>query len=396
MPKLRSPILGFNHNLRHGGRVFHVQTEDSGVANPRIFTHLFHEGVIIATKKYDYDAEADGDIVKSLMQAQHKAVLRELKDGRFDEKIAWLLGEAGAPAPVAMEPSGPLEPEELADELPDLIIDDQDDDAEYAQIIVDNPGVSLIAGTLEEKEDDDDIDVSGAFRRIATPNAAEVRRAVTPSPVTVSPARPAEPARPRAAPGQWMITRTGQQERPFEKSGPVPAPPAPAAPPPIPAAARSQAPPPRPRQPTPVKLPEVPTPPPPPLVQRRRPSATQPAAPAAPPQEARRPAPPPVAAPAAPSAAASRANTAPLLPVVPPAPRVPAAAAPPPAAPRAKPMDSIVVARPAVVIGAPAPERKPARESTPQPESIFGQDLISEKSLDEVIMAYLSEDANDD
>jgi hypothetical protein len=57
MAKLRSPILGFNHNLRHGGRVFHVQTEDSGVANPRIFTHLFHEGVIIATKKHDYGAE---------------------------------------------------------------------------------------------------------------------------------------------------------------------------------------------------------------------------------------------------------------------------------------------------------------------------------------------------
>ena len=34
MAKLRSPILGFNHNLRHGGRVFHVQTEDRGLGNP--------------------------------------------------------------------------------------------------------------------------------------------------------------------------------------------------------------------------------------------------------------------------------------------------------------------------------------------------------------------------
>ncbi len=387
MPKLRSPILGFNHNLRHGGRVFHVQTEDSGVANPRIFTHLFHEGVIIATKKYDYDAAADGDIVKSLMQAQHKAVLRELRNGLFDAKIARLLpAEPGAPAPVAVAPSGPVEPDEIVDDAPDLIIDDEDE--EYAQIIVDNSGASQVAGTLEQNEDEDDIDVSGAFRRISTPNAAETRRAVTPNPVTVAPARPAEPARPRGA-GQWMITRTGQQERPFEKSGPVAVPPPAAAPPPIPPAARNQAP--RPRVATPVKLPEVPTPPPPPLVQRRRPSATQPAA--APPTEARR-APPPAAAPAAPPAASSRASTAPLLPVVPPAPRTPAAATPTPQ--RTKPMDSIVVARPAVVIGAPAPERKPARESTPQPESIFGQDLISEKSLDEVIMAYLSEDANDD
>jgi hypothetical protein len=91
-----------------------------------------------------------------------------------------------------------------------------------------------------------------------------------------------------------------------------------------------------------------------------------------------------------------RANTSPILPVVPPAPRAPATGQP-----RTRPTDSIVVARPAVVIGAPGgpptgQERKPARETTPPPESIFGQDLISEKSLDEVIMAYLSEDANDD
>ena len=33
---------------------------------------------------------------------------------------------------------------------------------------------------------------------------------------------------------------------------------------------------------------------------------------------------------------------------------------------------------------------------TVQTESLFGQDLISEKSLDEVIMAYLSEESNED
>src|SRR5882724_11426117 len=42
----RSPILGYNHNVRYRGLVFHVQTEDSGVASPHLFTHLFHTGVI--------------------------------------------------------------------------------------------------------------------------------------------------------------------------------------------------------------------------------------------------------------------------------------------------------------------------------------------------------------
>lgn len=89
----RSPILGYNHNIGHRGLVFHVQTEDSGVDNPHIFTHLFHGGVIIFTRKIDYDAAADESLVKSLMQAQHKAMLKELKRGNFDERIDSFLGD---------------------------------------------------------------------------------------------------------------------------------------------------------------------------------------------------------------------------------------------------------------------------------------------------------------
>lgn len=73
--------------------MFHVQTEDSGVDNPHIFTHLFHGGVIIFTRKVEYDAVADESVVKALMQAQHKAVLKELKRGGFDEKIDAYLGD---------------------------------------------------------------------------------------------------------------------------------------------------------------------------------------------------------------------------------------------------------------------------------------------------------------
>jgi hypothetical protein len=52
----RSPILGYNHNVRYRGLVFHVQTEDSGVLAPHVFTHLFYEGVILSTRKLVYDA----------------------------------------------------------------------------------------------------------------------------------------------------------------------------------------------------------------------------------------------------------------------------------------------------------------------------------------------------
>jgi hypothetical protein len=90
--KPRSPVLGYNHNVRYAGRLWHVQTEDSGVANPHIFTHLFHEGTILATKRADYDPTSDVGAVQKVMQVQHKAMLRDLKAGAFDEKITRFFG----------------------------------------------------------------------------------------------------------------------------------------------------------------------------------------------------------------------------------------------------------------------------------------------------------------
>ncbi len=88
----RSPILGYNHNVRYRGLIFHVQTEDSGVMSPHLFTHMFYGGVIVSTRKLVYDAGSAEDSIKSLMQAQHKAVLKDLKRGMFDDKIDEYLG----------------------------------------------------------------------------------------------------------------------------------------------------------------------------------------------------------------------------------------------------------------------------------------------------------------
>jgi hypothetical protein len=85
-------IPGYNHNVKYKDRIFHVQTEDSGVENPHIITHVFVGGNIIESRKTSY-----ADIVKSdrlnemlveLMQDQHKAMLRDLIVGRYDARIA--------------------------------------------------------------------------------------------------------------------------------------------------------------------------------------------------------------------------------------------------------------------------------------------------------------------
>jgi hypothetical protein len=94
----RSPVLGYNHNVRYHGRVFHVQTEDSGPSNPRLYTHLFYAGTILSSKKHEYDAAEHEDNVKILMQRLHKAMIKELTHGEHDPRIAAFFGARGEPA----------------------------------------------------------------------------------------------------------------------------------------------------------------------------------------------------------------------------------------------------------------------------------------------------------
>jgi len=87
---MASPLLGYNTNVRHGGKLFHIQTEDSGANHGHIFTHLFADGGrIIASKKTTYAQFIDTghfpDIVKQLMRESHKAMFIALRDGLFDE-----------------------------------------------------------------------------------------------------------------------------------------------------------------------------------------------------------------------------------------------------------------------------------------------------------------------
>ena len=85
-----SPLLGYNTNVRHKGKLFHIQTEDSGIKHPHVITHLFADGGrILKSTKTSY-AEFLGEEelakkVRSLMQEQHKAMFIALRDGEYDE-----------------------------------------------------------------------------------------------------------------------------------------------------------------------------------------------------------------------------------------------------------------------------------------------------------------------
>jgi hypothetical protein len=117
-PKPTSPLLGYNNNVRHRGKVFHVQTEDSGVKYGHIITQLFVDGgrilKSVKTSYAEYVAnERRGEIVREMMKQQHKAMFIALRDGRFDAAIDGASsGVVGAvtPPPIA-SPSRATQPE---------------------------------------------------------------------------------------------------------------------------------------------------------------------------------------------------------------------------------------------------------------------------------------------
>lgn len=87
-------IPGYNHNIKYKERIFHVQTEDSGVKNPHLITLLYYGGNILESVKSSYaDRVAQATApdfagsLSTLMQKQHKDVMRGLITGRYDVKI---------------------------------------------------------------------------------------------------------------------------------------------------------------------------------------------------------------------------------------------------------------------------------------------------------------------
>ena len=301
--KPRSPVLGYNHNVRYAGRLWHVQTEDSGVHNPHIFTHLFHDGTILATKRVDYDPGSDVGVVQKLMQAQHKAMLRDLKQGAFDDKIGRFFG-----TPVIKESK-----EESTDPgtRPPSIEFDLDVKTDPSM-----PGLPVDLGHAATSQ--------AAPRTGPQPSVAPALKTPTVAPPRVAPP-PASPSRGNLTPSRPAI--------------PV-------------AASRTGA-----------------------AAAQPRPPVTG--------IGGRRP---------APGVAHPYGGGKPTA-------------------------EGVVVARPAVIVGDPqgtaprasvsAPRQRsftPPPPSSPPPvqasktptsDNIFGGDLISEKSLDEVILAYLSEDMNE-
>jgi hypothetical protein len=82
-------ITGFNTDIRHNEKVYHVQTEDKGVGNPYIESLVYVGGEILATKKTSYAEQlktgVDDKWIGGLMEQQHRTMIAAIKRGRFDQ-----------------------------------------------------------------------------------------------------------------------------------------------------------------------------------------------------------------------------------------------------------------------------------------------------------------------
>lgn len=127
-------IPGFNHNVMHNGKMYHIQTEDSGLANPHIITHLFIGGNIIASRKTSYADIVKSDkleeVVREIMEEQHKGMLRDLKNGKFDQPQE-------APAESVPPPPAPVPVPEKTEEPAEVLDLDANSDKTLDEVILD-------------------------------------------------------------------------------------------------------------------------------------------------------------------------------------------------------------------------------------------------------------------
>jgi hypothetical protein len=334
MPKDPSPLLGYNNNIRHKARVFHVQTEDSGIRHPHIITHLFMDGGrILKSVKTSY-AEHLGidkmaEVVQNMMKAQHKAMLVALRDGQYDLLVeggaasaaarATLPDPAEARATAVTEPRLPAEtPKKRAPSVrPPPVLPAESPRAPAIMLAPDleeGPPTARNSGPPEELT----LDIDALERAAVESSSPLFLQSDLPPP-------PANMFRERAGGGYSTVTPPTASDKPRGSGRP----------PPLPPQAHGQ------RSPAPGRYGRSPT--------------------------------------SRPPAAAARRGTTPR----PPPPSAgKAGLARPPGRPRTVPPPS-AGARPAAAFGTGKP---------PRGGSIFGEDLISDKSLDEVILSYLAED----
>ncbi len=81
-------LPGYNTDINHRGRTYHVQTEDTGREDALIETLVFEGGRILDAHRYSYETlshdEYDPTKITKVMEQQHREMIKLVKTGTFD------------------------------------------------------------------------------------------------------------------------------------------------------------------------------------------------------------------------------------------------------------------------------------------------------------------------
>ncbi len=89
-------ITGYNTDVPHSDVVFHVQTEDKGLPAAWIESLIYVGGQILGRKRFSYKSQLDQGkgkkAIAELMDRQHRLMIAQIREGKFDAKLAEVIG----------------------------------------------------------------------------------------------------------------------------------------------------------------------------------------------------------------------------------------------------------------------------------------------------------------
>jgi len=81
-------VTGFNTDVQHGAKTYHVQTEDKGLQNPIIETLIYVGGEILAARRTSYadllSKGISGKEIAERIETQHNRMIVDIREGRYD------------------------------------------------------------------------------------------------------------------------------------------------------------------------------------------------------------------------------------------------------------------------------------------------------------------------
>ena len=135
-------ITGFNTDIKHNEKVYHIQTEDKGLQNPYIESLVYVGGEILASKKTSYAEQVKSGVdekwIGSLMEQQHRTMIAAIKRGRFDSPADPTKSTQARPTMSIPAPAAEIDEEKTLDQV---IIDylASEAESEHLELSVLNP-----------------------------------------------------------------------------------------------------------------------------------------------------------------------------------------------------------------------------------------------------------------